>query len=112
MTSVLGSVLRRDALATVVLVRGDVELSRWALPRAGRIDVAAVDALAHLALAARRLGCAIRLDEADPDLVGLLALVGLADVAGLAGLGQVVGEPEDGEQLGPEEVVVPDDPVA
>jgi hypothetical protein len=105
-------VLRRDALATVVLVRGDVELSRWALTCAGRIDLGAVDGLARLALAARRLGCAIRLEDADPDLVCLLALVGLAEVAGLAGLGQVVGEPEDREQLGPEEVVVPDDPVA
>jgi hypothetical protein len=103
-TSVLARVLRRDALATVVLVRGDVELSRWPFWCTGRIDLAAVDGLARLALAARRLGCAIRLQDADPDLVELLALVGLA--------GEVVGEPEDREQLGPEEVVVPDDPVA
>lgn len=110
MTSVLAGVLRRDALATVVLVRGDVELSRWPFPCAGRVDLAAVDGLARLALAARRLGCTIRLDEADPELVGLLALVGLAEVAGLPG--QVVGEPEDREELGTEEVVVPDDPIA
>ena len=110
MTSVLASVLRPDALATVVLVCGNVELSRWPLPRRGRPDLAAVDTLARLALAARRLGCAIRLRDADPDLAVLLALVGLAEVAGLAG--EVVGEAEGGEQLGPEEVVVPDDPVA
>ena len=110
MTSVLAGVLRRDALATVVLVRGDVELSRWTLRCPGRIDLAAVDGLARLALAARRSGYAIRLDDAEPQLVGLLALAGLAEVAGLPG--EVVGEPEDREQLGPEEVVVPDDPVA
>jgi hypothetical protein len=108
-TSVLAGVLRRDALATVVLVRGDVELSRWPLRCAGPTDLSTVDVVARVALAARRLGCAIRLHDPDPDLVGLLALVGLAEVAGLPG--QVVGEPEHREELGPEEVVVPDDPV-
>ena len=102
-------VRRRDPLATVVLVRGDVELSRWPFPCAGQLDLAVVDALARLALAARRHGCAIRLDEPDPELVGLLALAGLAEVSGLAR--QVVGQPEDGEELGIQEVVVPDDPV-
>jgi hypothetical protein len=109
-TSVLARVLRRDALATVVFVRGEVELSRWPLRCPGRIDLAAVDRVARLALAARRLGCTICLLDADPALVGLLALVGLAEEAGLPG--QMVGEPEHREQLGPEEVVVPDDPVA
>lgn len=109
MTSVLGRVLARDALATVVLVRGDAELSCWPLRRAHRADLAAVDVLARLALAARRLGCAIRLRDVDPDLAALLVLVGLAEVAGLPG--QVVREAEDGEELGPEEVVVADDPV-
>ena len=110
MTCVLAPVRRRDPLATVVLVRGDAELSRWPLPCAGPPDLAVVDALARLALAAQRHGCAIRLDEADPELVGLLAFAGLAEVAGLAR--QVVGQPEDGEEVGTEEVVVPDDPVA
>jgi hypothetical protein len=89
-------------VATVVLVRDGAELSEW--PLAGRADLAAVDELARLALAARRLGCAIRLRDADPDLLDLLALVGLC--------GEVVGEAEDAEELGSEEVVVPDDPVA
>jgi ABC-type transporter Mla MlaB component len=109
-TSVLGGVLRRDAMATVVLLRGELELSQWPLSRAERADLAAVEVLARMALAARRLGFAIRLQDADPDLVELLGLAGLAEVAGLPG--QVVGEAEDGEELGPEEVVVPDDPVA
>ena len=94
----------------MVVVRGGEELARWVLPDTGRPDLAAVDALARAALAARRLGCAILLDGADEDLLGLLALAGLAEVVGLAG--QVVRQPEDGEELGTEEVVVPDDPVA
>jgi hypothetical protein len=96
-TSVLAVVL-----ATVVLMRDGDELSRW--PLAGRADLVAVDTLARLALAARQLGCAIRLRDADPDLLGLLGLVGLTR--------EVVGQAEDGEQVGAEEVVVPDDPVA
>ena len=106
MTSVLAVMLRREALATVVLVRGDEELSRWPLPWTTCPDLAAVDVLARLALAARRLGCRIRLADADPDLLGLLELVGLVGLAR-----EVVGEPEDGEQLVPEEVVVTDDAV-
>ena len=110
MTPVLAGVLRRDALATVVLRRGEVELSEWSLPRADRIDLAAVGHLARLALVARRLGCAIELRDADPELIGLLGFVGLAEVAGLRG--QVIGEVEHGEEGRAEEVVVPDDPVA
>ena len=93
--------LRREALATVVLVRGVDELSQWSLR--GRPDLAAVDALARLVLQARRLGCAIRVRDADPELVRLVALVGLTR--------ELVGEPEDREEVGREEVVVPDDPV-
>jgi hypothetical protein len=40
-------------------------------------DVAAVDALARMALTARRLGCTVRLRHAGDDLRGLLALAGL-----------------------------------
>ncbi len=43
-------------------------------------DAVAVDALARLALAARRSGCEARLRGASPELLGLLQLVGLADV--------------------------------
>ena len=110
MTSVLAGVLRRDPLATVVLRRGEEELSTWALPRGDVIDLAAVGHLARLALTARRLGCAIELRDADPELLGLLGFCGLAEVAGLRG--QVVGKAEDGEQVRPQEVVVTDDPVA
>ena len=102
--------LRRDGLATVLLVRGDVELSRWTLTAGGGADLTVVDALARVQLAARRLGCAIRVCDADADLVRLLVLAGVAEVVGLAG--EMVRQAEDGEELGPEEVVVPDDPVA
>lgn len=47
-------------------------------------DLAAVDALARLRLTARRRGCRLHLRSATPELLALLALVGLAETpAGL-----------------------------
>ena len=43
-------------------------------------DSVAVDALARLGLAARRSRCEVRLRGASPELLGLVALVGLGDV--------------------------------
>ncbi|HZL49273.1 MAG TPA: hypothetical protein VFC30_09710 [Solirubrobacteraceae bacterium] len=43
-------------------------------------DAVAVDALARLALAARRRGCAIHLCGASPELGALVAFMGLAEV--------------------------------
>ena len=43
-------------------------------------DAVAVDALARLALVARRRGCAVRLCGASEELLALVALLGLADV--------------------------------
>lgn len=43
-------------------------------------DAVAVDALARLALAARRGGCEVRLRGASSELLGLVELIGLADV--------------------------------
>jgi ABC-type transporter Mla MlaB component len=43
-------------------------------------DVATVDALARLQLAARRTGCQVRLRNASAELRGLLAFMGLRDV--------------------------------
>ena len=43
-------------------------------------DAAALDALARLALLARRQGCELRLCGASPQLRALIALAGLADV--------------------------------
>jgi hypothetical protein len=106
------SVLRRDAAATVVLVRGATEVASWPLAGRGRPGMAAVDELARLQLAARRLGCSIRLRGGCVELSELLDLCGLGEVVAPAGLGEAGGEAEDSEQLGVDEVVVPDDPVA
>jgi ABC-type transporter Mla MlaB component len=43
-------------------------------------DVAAIDALARLQLAARRQGCRIQLRNASHDLLDLVAFMGLCDV--------------------------------
>ena len=90
----------------MVLVCGPDEVASWPLTGTRGPDLAAVDALARLQLAARRLGCSIRLRETRAELVELL------DLVGLRGCLEVGGEPEGGEQIGVEEVVMPDDPVA
>lgn len=43
-------------------------------------DAVTVDALARLQLAARRHGCQVRLRHASPELIELLAFMGLHDV--------------------------------
>ena len=43
-------------------------------------DAVTVDALARLQLAARRAGCQVRLRGASPELLSLVALMGLGDV--------------------------------
>jgi ABC-type transporter Mla MlaB component len=43
-------------------------------------DAVTVDALARLQLAARRHGCRVRLRNASPELVDLVAFMGLRDV--------------------------------
>jgi hypothetical protein len=102
-----------EARAEVVLLRGDVELASWPLlcPRGPGLSV--VDDLARLALSARRQGCSIWLRAAGPELLDLLDLAGLTGIVRGPGPAlEVVGEAEGGEQVGVEEVVVPDDPVA
>jgi hypothetical protein len=96
-----------DARAEVVLLRDGAEVASWPLVcEDGRVDLGAVNALARMQLQARREGCTVWLRHACPDLIALVAFVGLADV--LQGSGQAEGL----EQGGVEEVVVPDDPVA
>jgi ABC-type transporter Mla MlaB component len=48
-------------------------------------DAVTVDALARLQLAARRRGCQVRLRHASPELLELVAFMGLADVLPEAG---------------------------
>jgi ABC-type transporter Mla MlaB component len=64
----------------VVLVRRGTELARWPLSRWDCHGLAAVDRLARLQLAARRLGWSIELRGADAELLELLDLVGLREV--------------------------------
>jgi hypothetical protein len=68
----------REPDATVVLFRGEAEVARWLLSDCR--DLAVVDALARLQLAARPLGYVLRLRHPDGELVGLIDLVGLAGV--------------------------------
>lgn len=89
--------------ATVVLTRNGRELATWALEMPENGYLAAIDELARLQLAAQRLGCRIGVRQAPPQLMALLRLVGLVEV---------IGEAEGGEQVGVEEVVEPDDPIA
>jgi hypothetical protein len=63
-----------------VLVNGDDVLAEWDVHCDGRPALALLDELARLQLAARRLGLAIRVQEADSRLAEVIALAGLADV--------------------------------
>jgi anti-anti-sigma regulatory factor len=74
-----------------------------------RADVAAVDALARLQLAARQAGFELRLVHASADLRCLIELTGLAAVLRV----EPGRQPEEREQgLGVEEEAQLDDPAA
>ncbi|MFL5769853.1 MAG: STAS domain-containing protein [Chloroflexota bacterium] len=71
-------------------------------------DMGTVDALARMALSARRLGRRVELRRAKPDLVELLVLAGLGALAV-----EVVGEAEEREEPGRvEKEHDPADPIA
>lgn len=55
---------------------------------------ATIDQIARLHLAARRCSCELELENADPDLLELIGLVGLAEVLGVESRRQ----PEQREQ--------------
>ncbi len=95
---------RPDPVTEVVVRRGDTELARWTLGSDGdgEPDLGTVDDLCRLQLAARRLGWSVR----------LRGTAAMSELLELAGLTEVVGQAECGEQVGVEEVVVSDDPVA
>jgi hypothetical protein len=97
----------------VVLVCGGREVAGWSLEGRERPGLAVVDELARLQLAARRVGCEIRVWNACPELCELLDLAGLAGViTGVCGsVVQVRGEAEGGEQVGVDEGVEPGDAV-
>jgi len=58
--------------------------------------LATIDQLARLALAARQLGCQVHLRHANPALLELIELAGLADILRV----EVGREPEEGEEPG------------
>jgi len=71
-------------------------------------EAAAVDALARLALVAKRLGCPLRVRSASPELRDLVELCGLTDALGV---GRDSWEAEVREQPPDvQERVDPDDP--
>ena len=94
-----------------MLVRGDAEVVSWPLAGSARPTLDVVDELARLHLMARRAGYTVRLRGTCAEFAELLDLVGMPELATGAGLRQVGGQAECGEQLGVEEVVIPDDPV-
>lgn len=96
-------------IVVVVVARADVEVARWTIDHDGGADLTLVDELARLELGARRLDLSVRVETACPRLGELLALVGLGSVVSVV---EVRREPEDLEQVGVEEVVMPDDPIA
>lgn len=63
----------------VALVIDGVEVTAWHLDAPSPPDLATLDTLARLQLAARRLGGAIRLQHPSRDLCQLLELTGLAE---------------------------------
>lgn len=93
-----------EPIATLVVVAEDgTELCVGEMDRAP--DLACVDRLAKLQLAARRCGMRLVVRDPHPNLGALLALCGLSGVIGLEALGQ----PEVGEQLRVDEVMQPGD---
>jgi ABC-type transporter Mla MlaB component len=83
------------------------------LAQLAQADMGTVDALARLALGARRLGCSVSLRNPPSELCELLAFAGLGDVLPRSpGSGvEVVGESEQREEpLGVEEEGDPADP--
>jgi hypothetical protein len=64
----------------VVLTCGETEVARWPLPEGHDPDLSVVDLLARLHLAARRLGCSIRLSDPPGPLLALIELTGLSGV--------------------------------
>jgi hypothetical protein len=102
-----------------VVTHDDVVVTSWPL-ECTQPDLGTVEQLAHLALAARRIDCRVHVEDASAPFVAVLELVGLAELlvreapaaGGPDALREVLGQPEDREQSGVDEVVVPDDPVA
>jgi len=84
--AIRGPLERRDLpglfARTCALLDGASSDVLWCELKGVPADAVAVDALARLALAARRRGCEVRLCGASAELLGLVTFLGLADVLG------------------------------
>jgi hypothetical protein len=72
-------------------------------------DVALVDVLLRIHLAARRIGWAVRVDGAGDELRELFAFLGLGELLGCGSGLELGGEPEGSEERGVQVVVDPGD---
>ena len=83
-TAIRGPLRRSDLPALYARVCAFLDAHRGALVLCDVAGVAsdavAVEALARLQLGAKRHGCTVRLRAASPELVGLIAYLGLEDV--------------------------------
>jgi hypothetical protein len=82
--AVTGPITRADLPGLCDRVCGLLDEHRPALAlcdvRTVSPDAVTVEALSRLQLGARRYGCRVRLENASPELVDLVAFMGLADV--------------------------------
>jgi ABC-type transporter Mla MlaB component len=75
-----GDVSPACARVHALLAASDADQVVCDLAALNQPDLATVDALARLTLAARRLGCRVHVRDAPPELRPLLEMLGLADV--------------------------------
>jgi hypothetical protein len=104
-----------DSGGVVVVAVNGWTVASWSFPNARPVDLASVDAMARVALAAQRAGADARLLGCPRQMRALLELAGLSDrllVDESTGSVEVVGQAEGGEQRRVDEAVVADDPVA
>ena len=91
----------------------------WEMAAGVSVDLDLIDGLCRLRQAARAMGWSVALHDPSVDLREVLDFVGLAGVVPTVdsaepidwagSVVEVVGHPEEGEELGTEEVVQPDD---
>jgi hypothetical protein len=96
-----------DTGPVVVISRDGREVARFPLIGNPPPTLGAIDELARLRLLATRRGYEMRIDHPCDRLLWLLRFTGLEEV-----LLQMRGEAEVGEEVGVEEAVVADDPIA
>ena len=82
------------------IVRGDTTIILSDLARLADADLATVDALARLALRARRMGCVVCLRDPSTELLELVGLAGLGEVLPCVpgSVVEMIGQPEEREE--------------